>query len=127
MFLTRKRRPGGFSLYLAFRSTFTAAGALVAAIILESTALPKLQGELTAMKLKPPAGLAWVVPFQGHLRYVAIPGLALGIAALALRPFRRPLAIAAMVFTLLAVVILVGSLVAALAPMYSAAGNMDFS
>jgi hypothetical protein len=118
MFLGRKLRPGSFALSLAVRATMTAAGAIVAAMIFESAAMPKLQGELKAMNLRPPAGLAWVVPFQGHLRYVPIPALVLGIAAIALRPLRRPLAIAAMALALLAVVILVGSLVAAIAPMY---------
>lgn len=125
MFLTQKKRPGGFALYLALRSTFTAAGVLVAAIILESTAMPKLQGEVNAMKLKTPPGLAWAAPFQAHLRYIAIPGLGFGIAALVLRPFRRPLAIAAMIFTLLAVIILVATFAATMAPLYQGAADMD--
>lgn len=124
--LTRRRR-GGLGLYLALRSTFTAAGVIVAAIVLETTAMPKLQGEVTAMKLKAPPGLSWVAPFQPHLRYVAVPGLALGIAAIALRPFRRPLALAATAFTLAAVVILVGSFVALLAPLYQSAADMNLT
>ena len=125
MFFARSRRPGSLTLWLAIRATITAAGAIVAAIIFETTAMPKLQGELKEMKLKPPPGLTWVTPFQHHLRYVPAPALAFGIAALALRPFRRPLAIVAMVLTLAAVAILVGSLLAALIPLYTGAADMS--
>lgn len=125
MFLGRKLHPGALPLWLAVRATITAAGAIAAAIIFESMAMPKLETELKAGKLKTPAALAWVAPFQGHLRYVPVPALALGIAAIALRSLRRPLAIAAMALTLAAVVILVASLIAALAPMYQMPAELD--
>lgn len=118
MLFGRRVRPGSMPLWLAIRSTITAIGAIVAAVVLESTALPKLEGELKAMQAQPPAALAWVTPFQGHLRFVPVPALLLGVAAIVLRPLRRPLAILATIFSILAVAILVGSLVAALAPMY---------
>ncbi len=125
MFFGRKRGAGAFSLRLAMSATLTSLCAIVAAVVFESKAMPKLQGELQSMHLRTPAALKWVAPFQGHLRYVPVPALVLGIAALALRPFRPVLAPLAMAATLAAVAILVGSLVAVIAPMYQMPGELS--
>jgi hypothetical protein len=124
MFFGRKRRPGSFSLQLAIRATVLAVCAIVAGMIFESQAQPKLNTELEGLHLQRPAILKWVEPFQGHLRYVPVPALVLGIAALALRPFRPVLAIAAMVAAVLAIMILVGSLLAVMAPMYQVPADL---
>ena len=125
MFFGRQRRTGSFSLRLAVRATLTAVVAIVAAGVFESRAQSKLQGELTGMHLQPPASLGWLGVFQGHLQYVPVPALLLGVAALVLRPLRPILAPLAMVATLLAVLIVVGSLLAAMAPLYRMPAELD--
>ena len=113
-----KRQGGSFSLRLAMRATLTSIVAIVAAVVIESTALPKLEGELKGLGRQQPAALKWAGVFQGRLRYVPVPALVLGLAALALPTLRPVLAVLAMGALALAMVIVVGSLVGSLAPMY---------
>jgi len=112
-----RRRGGGLALRLAIRATLTAAVAIVAAVMVES-AVTRLGGESKGLQRQPPAMLKWAEPFQDRLRYVPVPGLALGIAALLSRRLRPVLAGLAMAASVLAMIIVVASLLAALAPMY---------
>jgi hypothetical protein len=125
MLVAPKRRSGSFSLRLAFRATLTATVAIVAAVIIESTAMPKLETELKGLQRQPPTSLKWAGAFQGRLRYVPVPALVLGIAAIASRRLRPVLAGLATAASLVALVIVVGSLVAALAPMYQIPAELD--
>ncbi len=108
---------GRWSLWLAMRATITAGMALVAVIVLRSTALPALGREYPA-DAGPPAPVAWLLAHPQWLIALPLPALVLGVAALVLPPVRGPLAILAALGALLAVLGIVVLLVGALLPMY---------
>ena len=103
---------------MAMRATVTSLTAIAAAIAIDSTALPRLKAESKGMRGSAPAAVRWTSAFQGHLVWVAVPGLLCGIAAVTFKPLRQPLAWVAMGFSAVALYIIVGSLLSAMAPMY---------
>lgn len=113
-------RPGTWPLRMAIRATVTAAAAIVAAVTIESSALPRLQAESKGLKAAPPATLKWLGAFQDHLPYVPVPAVLLGAAAIGFRPARPALAVAASAASVLSLFIIVATLVAAMAPLYNA-------
>jgi len=112
------RRPGSWPMWLAFRSTATAASALVAAFILRSAALPKLGGEMSGLGANLPVTTSWLAGMRGWLVIFPLPGLILGIAAMAMRSVRPVLAVFAALMSAAAVLLIVATLAASLVPMY---------
>ena len=119
--LTRRR---SFGLWLAVRSIITAAAASAVAIVLSHTAMPKLIHELRDSGADVPSWLEKIVEFQPLLPWVGLPGVVVGIAALMLRPFRKPLALLAGVLSVAAIVLVVTTLVAAMIPFYQSSQRM---
>lgn len=121
---SRLRKPGGWWLWLSGRAVALAVVSGVVAYILQELTLPRLAEE--GFSLDPSAsGLPdWIENIQGFLLYTPVPGLCLGVAAFIFRPFRRSLSILAILASLAALVLVVGTLVAALAPMYSSAEQL---
>ena len=117
-------RRSSFWTWLAFRSIIAAALAIVVAIIVNRTAMPKLTTEAPTAQSDLPLGLTGLVAHRGLLPLVPVPGLLLGIAALVLRPLRPLLAILATIGCVLAVVLILGTLVGALAPLYQAPAEL---
>jgi len=113
-------RRGGWSLWLAIRATFTGAMALVALMVVRSTAWPRLTREYAADS-GPPAPVAWLLANPQWLIVLPMPAIALGLAALIMPAVRGPLAILASAAALLTVIGVIAILVAALLPMYQAA------
>lgn len=115
-FLVRGRR--SFGTWLAFRSTFTAASTLIAAWIVQRTALPALTRESAGTSASS-SGLANVVlALRDWLIWLPLPGLLLGVAAIVLTTVRGPLALLAALAAFAAVAALVAVLVFSLAPLY---------
>jgi hypothetical protein len=112
-------RSGSWPMWLAVRSTATAVTGIVVAMFIGSAALPKMAAELQASELQPPAPLGVLVANPQALPMLPVPGLLLGIGAILLRPLRGPLAILAAIASTLAMVLIVGTLVGALVPMYN--------
>lgn len=113
-----RRRPGSWATRLAFRSTATALVALIAAYVVQSKALPALTREMSELGNDSPAAVSWLMGLRGWLIVVPLPGLILGIAAIALRRLRPILSPLAALASLAAVVALVATLAASLVPMY---------
>jgi len=113
-----RRKPGPWAIRLAFRSTATALVALIAAYVVQSKALPALTQEMSEPGTGPPTAVSWLMALRGWLIVVPMPGLILGIAAIALRRLRPLLAPLAALASLAAVVALVATLAASLVPMY---------
>ena len=117
------RRPGSWPMWLAFRTATTAVSAIVAAFILRSTALPSLEQQIRELGVAVPQVTTWVLGLGGWLAVLPVPGLALAVAAIAIRSARPTLAVAAAVATFAAVLAIGGSLVASLLPMYQLYNN----
>ena len=100
---------------MAFRSTATALVALIAAYVVQSKALPALTREMSELGNDSPAAVSWLMGLRGWLIVVPLPGLVLGIAAIALRRLRPILSPLAALASLAAVVALVATLAASLA------------
>jgi hypothetical protein len=113
-----RRRRVGFSTWLAFRSTFMAVMAIVAAVILNQTALPKLALELGSPQVNLPGGLERLLARPAVLPYLPVPGLVLGIGALVLRPLRPILAVLSAGASLIAFLLIVGTLIVSMLPLY---------
>lgn len=113
----RVPRRSSFSLRLALRSVLLSAMAIAVASIV-SGALPKLTAESKGLDATPvPAG-QYLVAIQDVLPFVPVPGLVFGLAALLFRPLRPIFAVLATVASVAALVLIAGSLLTALAPMY---------
>jgi hypothetical protein len=117
-------RRGSFGVWLAVRSIVTAAAASVVAIVLNRTAMPKLLDELRDSGTDAPSWLQTIVEFQPLLPWVGVPGVILGIAALMLRPLRKPLALLAGLVSVTAIALVVATLVAAMIPFYQSSHDM---
>lgn len=113
-----------FSTRLAWRSTLTAAVAIVVGVVLARTALPKLASESDGAKTSLPAGLSRLVVKPVLLPYVPVPALLLGIGSLVLRPLRPVLAPLSALLSILAIAILVATLIAAMMPLYQVSHDM---
>ena len=113
-----------FWTWLALRSVFTAGMAIVVAIILNRTAMPRLAAEAPTTHVNLPAGLSCLLVGRHLLPWIPVPGLLLGLAALLLRPLRPILAALAAIGCLIAVVLIVGALIGALAPLYQAPAEL---
>ena len=109
-------RSGHWPTRLAIRCIFTCAFAIVAAVAIHKLALPTLTEESAAMGA--PAATGWIVHIKGLLPLTPIPGLLLAIGAIALRSSRAPLAILATLATVAAILLIIGTLVGSLLPMY---------
>ncbi|GMU23891.1 MAG: hypothetical protein AMXMBFR13_39690 [Phycisphaerae bacterium] len=121
------RRPGSWSTWLAFRSTITAIGAIIVAVVLNNTALPKLDAEVKGVDQKPAALAQYTAQAPRYLPLIPVPAVVFGVAAILLRPFRGPLAILAAIGSVIAIVAIVGTLITALAPLYSLPRELDMS
>ncbi len=118
VYVAAPRRRRSFSLRLAMRSLITSLVAMAAGYVVQG-ALPKLASEAAGADSVLPAQLESLLQVAGgHLVYVPLPALALALAALVLRPLRLILALLAAAAALLALVVIAGSLIAGLAPMY---------
>ena len=113
-----------FWTWLALRSVLTAGMAIVVAIILNRTAMPRLTAETPTTHANLPSGLSCLLVGRHLLPWIPVPGLLLGLAALALRPLRPILAVLAAIGCLIAVVLIVGALIGALAPLYQAPAEL---
>jgi hypothetical protein len=113
------RRPGSWSTWLAFRSLATAIGAMAAALILNSTALPKLDAEAAEAQSRQPQLIQKLIELRPAVVYIPVPALLAAIAAIVFRPLRPVLAPIAALASVMAILLVVGSLVAGLAPMYA--------
>ncbi len=122
--IVRPPRRGVWLTRLAFRSTLTSALAIVAAYIVKTMALPALGKETEDAASAIPADWRWLLSLRDYLLFLPIPGLVLGVAAIALRPLRPLLAPLALVAAVLAVVAIAGSLVVTLAPLYRVSGEL---
>ena len=120
MMLMRRR---SFGIWLAVRSIVTAVGASVVAVILNHTAMPNLLDGLRDSGQDVPQWLQQVVDLQPLLPWVGVPGVIFGIAAMVLRPLRTPLALLAGLLSVVAIVLVVATLVAAMIPFYQ--GSQD--
>ena len=105
-------------MWLAVRSVATAVCCIVAAIILHKTALPALAGTIGQIKTNVPEVTHLVIDNHQWLPWIPVPALIIGIAAVILRPIRSILAPLAAITSLIAVIVIVGSLVVAMMPMY---------
>ncbi len=112
------RRRGSWSMWLAVRATTTAVIGIIVALVLQSAALPKLHSESKKLDRHTPSALEWVSVRPAVLPFLPVPAIILGVAAMFLRPVRGVLAALAALLTVIAMVFIVGSLVAGLAPMY---------
>ncbi len=112
------RRPGAWPTWLAFRSTLTAASAIVVGWIVKTTALPAVAKQASELGTGGLASSDWLVLARDLLPFVGVPGLVLGIAAIAMRPFRPALALLAAFASVAAIIVIVGTLVASILPMY---------
>ena len=112
------RRSGSWSTWLAFRSTLTAGSAVVVGWIVRTTALPRLTAEASELGLGGAAGSPWLGMVSDWLPLVGVPGLVLGIAAIAIRSARPVLAVLAALASVAAIVVIVAVLAASLLPMY---------
>jgi hypothetical protein len=121
MMLTRR---GSFGIWLAVRSIVTAAAASVVAIVLNHTAMPSLLEELRDSDMDVPQWLEMIVGFQPLLPWVGLPGVILGIAALMLRPLRKPLALLASLLSVAAIALVVATLVSAMIPFYQSSHDV---
>jgi len=122
----RSRRVS-FSTRLAWRSTFTAAVAIVVAIVLTQTALPKLANEVGGTKADLPVAITRLVVSPGLLPYLPAPAFLLGFAALVFCPLRPVLALLSAATCLIAIIVLVMTLVAAMIPLYQVSQDLGLN
>ncbi len=123
--VVQPRARGVWVRRLAFRSTMTSILALVAAYVVKTMALPALDREHAeaAKNLSPILGM--LLALRPWIMFLPIPGLALGLSAIVLRPLRPLLAPLALLASVLAVAATVGVLVAGLAPMYQIPADLQ--
>jgi len=113
------RRRASWSMWLAMRSLVTAIGGIAAAFVLSSLAMPHLADHIKEMGADAPQMTRFVMENHRYLPIVPIPALVLGIAAVVFRSLRTLLAPLAAVASIMALVVVVGSLVVAMMPLYS--------
>lgn len=106
------------STYLAGKAIVVSLAAIAASLVLSRMALPRLSAVLGEMGAQPPGWAMAALQFQNELPLLPVPGLLLGIAALMFRPFRTPLAVAAMLAAVAATAMIVAMLVGTLVPFY---------
>lgn len=107
-----------FWLWLAVRSTLTGVAATVVAFVLQGTALPKLTQETRELRGPEPAAIKTIGGLGRALPLVPAPAIVLGLAAIILPTFRRILAPLAAVAAVIGLVAVVGTLIAAMLPLY---------
>lgn len=112
------RRRKSWPVWLAVRSVLTSIMAIIVAVVVNTLASPMLAKQTSELGLDAPGWASMITQMKGVLLFVPVPGLCLGIAALSFRSLRPVLAPLAAIATLLAVMLIVGSLVAAILPMY---------
>jgi len=119
------RKPGTWPTRMALRSMATAVTAIAAGWAVQAKALPVLTGEVNALGTRGAVDLSSLAAVGPWLPFAGVPGLVLGIAAMLMKPLRPVLAILAVLASLAAVVLVVGSLVASLAPTYNMPRDLD--
>lgn len=109
-------RRRSWPLWLAIRAIATGLAGILATVILQSAALPKVQEELR--DVRKPQATSLVLRYQKA--FIAVPGLAvaLGVAAIVLRPLRAQLAVLAAIAGVLTLFSAVAMLIAMLGPLY---------
>ncbi|MHC4442594.1 MAG: hypothetical protein ACYTF1_10025 [Planctomycetota bacterium] len=105
-------------MWLAVRSVATAVIAIVVAIILHKTAIPALVGNYDSNSSNVSTFTQLVIDNQQLLPWIPVPALIVGITAVAIRHSRGILAPVAAITSLIAVIVIVGSLIAVMMPMY---------
>ena len=119
------RRSSPLATWLAVRSLLTGIVAIVVALVLQSTALPKVAEESKGLSNGAAPALAWVPSVARVLPLVPAPAIALAAAALLSHTCRGPLAMLAALAAIVAIVTIVGTLIAAMLPLYQVPANMD--
>jgi hypothetical protein len=115
----------GRKMWFAVRSVVTAIVCIVVAIILHKAAIPALisKGELPESNMSDLTHL--VVDNHQWLPWVPVPALILGFAAVVLRPLRGLLVPFAVLASLVAVVVIIGSLIVVMMPMYQSINDLN--
>ncbi len=115
MILGRRKAPGAWSRWLAIKSLITGIVMIPAVIVVKQYGLNVLAEQGEGLDVTP---LPWVEPIIANFYVLPLPGLALAVFALILRPVRLPLAVLSLVLTLFGVLLVVAALVGSLAPFY---------
>ncbi len=103
---------------LAGKAIAISLAAIVAAVVLNQMALPRLAEELHGLQRQPSSFIVFGLKHRGLLPFLPVPGLILGIAAFAMRPLRSPLALLAMLAAVAATGVIVAMLLGSMAPLY---------
>ncbi len=119
------RRSSPLATWLAVRSLLTGIVAVVVAVVLQSTALPRVAEESKGLSDGAAPALAWIPTVARVLPLVPAPAVVLAVAALMSRTFRGPLATLAALAAAVALVTIVGTLIAAMLPLYQMPTDMD--
>ena len=106
-------------MWLAVRAVATAIVGIGAAVILNKMAIPALAGQIDQFGSDISPMYKWVMSNHHWLPWIPLPALVLGLAAIMLRSLRNILAPLAAFVSLIAFIVIIGSLVVAMMPMYS--------
>ncbi len=116
LMMTRDNR--AWPLWLAIKAISIGAVAFIAAIVLNRLAFPKLNEQLKDLP-EVPGAVVFMLEHRALIPALPVPGLALGILALTLPGFRKPLAVIAVLASSLAALAVVGCLLAGMMPLYA--------
>lgn len=111
-------RPHNWSLAMAGKAIAISLVAIGAGFVLQAKALPKLVETLREMDREPSAWIALGLQFSSLLPLLPVPGLVLGIGAIIMPTFRKPLAALAIVAAAAATAVIVAMLIGTMAPLY---------
>ncbi len=122
--MIRRGGPRSWGLWLSVRAVLTAGMGIGLAILLRSAVLPNLEKESQGAGTSAPASLAWILTLKPWLPLLPVPGLVVGIVAIAIRDLRGVLGPLAALLSLVGVLLVAGSLVAALSGLYQMPGDL---
>lgn len=107
-----------WSAYLAGKAVAISLVAIVAGVVLNRMALPRLSDALHDLHRQPSPLIAFGLNHRALLPFLPVPGLLLGVSAFVLRPLRPILAPAAMLAAVAATGAIVAMLLGSMAPLY---------
>ncbi len=111
-------RSGNWPLWLALRATLAAALAMIVGWLVKWSVFPTLTEQANGLRAAGPEPSRCLSFLRDCVPFVGLPGFALGLAAIVKRRWRPVLAVLATVASFAALLVIVGTLISALKPLY---------